>query len=104
MCVYDEHPLAGRDIQYGAPDSWSRYTTPFDKIKKYHIKHINFRHKLESIKFFNVAWVKAKSVRMDLLDLEGIWGFIWYCRHYCLFLSEYCVINRCFVGGDKVNK
>ena len=35
MCVYDEHPLAGQDIQYRAPDSWSRYTTPFDKIIKY---------------------------------------------------------------------
>ena len=23
MCVYDEHPLAGRDIQYRAPDSRS---------------------------------------------------------------------------------
>ena len=33
MCVYDKHPLTGRDIQYRAPDSWSRYTTPFDKIK-----------------------------------------------------------------------
>ena len=33
MCVYDEHPLAGRDIQYQAPDSRSRYATPFDEIK-----------------------------------------------------------------------
>ena len=23
MCVYDEHPLAGGDIQYQAPNSWS---------------------------------------------------------------------------------
>ena len=34
MCVYDEHPLAGQDIQYRAPDSQSRYTTPFDEILK----------------------------------------------------------------------
>ena len=33
MCVFDEHLLAGRDIQYRAPDSQSRYTTPFNKIK-----------------------------------------------------------------------
>ena len=33
-CVYDEHPLAGRDIQYWAPDSRSRYTTSFDNILK----------------------------------------------------------------------
>ena len=33
VCVYDEHPLAGRDIQYQAPNSQSRYTTPFDEIK-----------------------------------------------------------------------
>ena len=32
MCVFDEHLLAGRDIQYRAPDSQSRYTTPFNKI------------------------------------------------------------------------
>ena len=24
ICVYDEHPIAGRDIQYQAPDSQSR--------------------------------------------------------------------------------
>ena len=34
ICVYDEHPIAGRDIQYQAPDSWSEYTTPFDVIIK----------------------------------------------------------------------
>ena len=33
MCVYDEHLLAGRDMQYQAPDIRSRYATPFDKIK-----------------------------------------------------------------------
>ena len=33
MCVYNEHPLAGRDIQYRAPNSRSRHTTPFDEIK-----------------------------------------------------------------------
>ena len=33
VCVYDEHPLAGREIQYWAPHNWSRYTTPFDEIK-----------------------------------------------------------------------
>ena len=25
ICVYDEHPMAGRDIQCRAPDSLSRY-------------------------------------------------------------------------------
>ena len=34
ICEYDEHPIAGRDIQYRAPDSWSRYTTPFNEIIK----------------------------------------------------------------------
>ena len=29
--MYDEHPLAGQDIQYWAADSGSRYTTPFDE-------------------------------------------------------------------------
>ena len=33
ICVYDEHPIAGRDIQYWAPDSRLRYTTPFVYIK-----------------------------------------------------------------------
>ena len=33
MCVYDEHPLAGRDIQYWAAKSWSKYTTD-DKVGK----------------------------------------------------------------------
>ena len=28
VCVYDKRPLAGRDIQYRAPDRWSRFTTP----------------------------------------------------------------------------
>ena len=32
VCVYDEHLLAGQDIQYLAPNSRSRYTTPFDEI------------------------------------------------------------------------
>ena len=40
MCVYDEHPLAGRDIQYRASHSRSRYTTPFDEIKS-NVEHIN---------------------------------------------------------------
>ena len=30
ICVCDEHPIAGQDMQCQAPDSWSRYTTPFD--------------------------------------------------------------------------
>ena len=32
--VYDKHPLAGRDIQYRAPNSRLRYATPFDDILK----------------------------------------------------------------------
>ena len=32
ICVYDENPIGGRDIQYRAPDSRSEYTTPFDDI------------------------------------------------------------------------
>ena len=40
MCVYDEHPLAGREIQYRAPDSQSRYTTPFNEIKS-NVHHLN---------------------------------------------------------------
>ena len=31
--ICDEHPLASPDIQYPAPDSQSRCTTPFDDIK-----------------------------------------------------------------------
>ena len=31
ICVYNEHPIAGRDIQCRAPYSQSRYTTPFDE-------------------------------------------------------------------------
>ena len=34
MCVYDDHLLAGQDIQYLAPNSRSRYTAPFDEIIK----------------------------------------------------------------------
>ena len=34
VCVYDEHPKAGRDKQYWAPDSRSKYKTPFDEIIK----------------------------------------------------------------------
>ena len=34
ICVYDKHPIAGRDIQCRAPDSQSRYTTPFGDIIK----------------------------------------------------------------------
>ena len=30
ICVYDEQPIAGQDIQYQAPDSRSTYTTPFN--------------------------------------------------------------------------
>ena len=30
ICVYDAHPIAGLDIQYQAPNSGSRDTTPFD--------------------------------------------------------------------------
>ena len=33
VCVFDDHLLAGRDIQYRASDSRSRYTMPFDEIK-----------------------------------------------------------------------
>ena len=33
ICVYDEHPIAGQDIQFRAPDSRSRHTTPFDDYK-----------------------------------------------------------------------
>ena len=33
-CVYDEHPLAGQEIQYRAPNSRSRYTTPFEQKYK----------------------------------------------------------------------
>ena len=40
MCVYDEQPIAGRDIQCQAPDSRSRYTTPFDDYKVM-CKHVN---------------------------------------------------------------
>ena len=28
--VYDEHPMAGRDIQYRAPGSWSEHTSPLN--------------------------------------------------------------------------
>ena len=34
ISVYDEHPLAVRDIQYWAPESQSRHKTPFDAILK----------------------------------------------------------------------
>ena len=34
ICVFDEHPIAGRDIKFLAPDSRSRYATPFNDIKK----------------------------------------------------------------------
>ena len=34
ICVYVEHSLAGRDIQYLAPDSRSRCTTPFDDMNE----------------------------------------------------------------------
>ena len=30
ICVYDDHPIAGRDIQYWAPESRSEYTTQFN--------------------------------------------------------------------------
>ena len=35
--VYEKHMLAGQDIQYWAPDSQSRHTTPIDKIKVIYI-------------------------------------------------------------------
>ena len=39
--MYDEHPMAGQDIQYGAPNIQTRYTTPFDdyKITCKHVKN-----------------------------------------------------------------
>ena len=40
MCVYGKHPLAGRDIQYLASDSRSRYRTPFNEIKS-NAQHLN---------------------------------------------------------------
>ena len=40
MCVYDEHQLAGQDIQYLATNSWSRYTTSFDELKS-NVQHLN---------------------------------------------------------------
>ena len=41
-CVDDKHPLAGRDIQYWAPDSQSRYTTPFNVL-------LSNRHQLANL-------------------------------------------------------
>ena len=38
ICVYNEHPIAGQDIQCRAPYSRSRYTTPFDENKVLDIK------------------------------------------------------------------
>ena len=35
ICVYDEHPIAGGDIQYRAPDCQSRYTKSFDDSNTY---------------------------------------------------------------------
>ena len=32
ICVYYKHPIAGWDKQYQAPETRSRYTTPFNKI------------------------------------------------------------------------
>ena len=32
ICEYDEHPIAGLDIQYRAPDSLSEYTTPLEAM------------------------------------------------------------------------
>ena len=37
VCMY---PLGGRDIQYRAANSRSRYTTPFNKIKS-NVQHLN---------------------------------------------------------------
>ena len=34
ICVYDEHLIAGWDIQWRAPNGQSRFTTPFDNIIK----------------------------------------------------------------------
>ena len=44
ICVYDEHPITGQDIQYRAPDSRSRYTTPLDEII---LNIFLLRHKFE---------------------------------------------------------
>ena len=39
-CVYDEHPLAVRDIQYLAPYSRLRYTSLFDDNQTYYSDHL----------------------------------------------------------------
>ena len=50
ICVYDEHPIAGGYIQYQAPDSQTRYTTPFnDNILWLNIWFIGTIYSIESI-------------------------------------------------------
>ena len=44
ICVYDEHLIAGQDIQCRAPYSWSRFTTPFNNYKVI-CKHVNNKKK-----------------------------------------------------------
>ena len=46
VSVYEEHPLAGRDIQYQAPDSRSR------RYKQKDQSNFHFRNSNPNIKFY----------------------------------------------------
>ena len=49
ICVHDEHPIAGRDIQYRAPDSQSRYMSPNSPYEKYPVKNTYYRMRRQDL-------------------------------------------------------
>ena len=73
MCVYDEHLLAGQDIQYRAPDSRSRYTTPFGEIKS-NVQHLNnpLIPIMVNTKFCLLISTKKKKCLKDSCELSVV--------------------------------
>ena len=74
ICVYDKHSIAGRDVQYQAPDSRSEYTTPFDDIWEHTCKRI-LEHNDPS--YFQWLVGLLYSLHLEL----RLWADIWVIKH-----------------------
>ena len=72
ICVYDELPLAGRDIQYRAPDSRLRCTTPLDDTinNMQHVKQSWIKKILVYTTIPSYNWIKESSTSFSLLSSE----------------------------------
>ena len=60
-CVYDEHPVAGRDIQCQVPDSQSRYTTRKGMINVNDQFLIKVMDKLNNGLYYHLCYYSNKT-------------------------------------------